>query len=286
MIKFGFLLLGIVVASTAVHAMQVSLDDRRGSSIASPSLFYLPDGEVLKRVSFGYEQIVADVIWIRLIQVFGNRVVEDVEYDWIFRALDTVTTLDPQFVEAYEAGGLVLTVMADHVDQSNFILEKGIRADLREWKIPFLLGFNYFNFLQNYQKAAQYLELATEYPGHPKWLPLLVAKLHVQAHAPDVALEFLVRVYENTHDAGLRQQLDIRMKEVLVERDLILLEQTISRYRNRFREFPDTLGGLVEKGLISKVPLDPFGGGYEFDSVSGAVMSTTRPDRMQVYHPD
>jgi hypothetical protein len=240
---------------------------------------------VLKRVSLGYDQLVADFIWIRLIQVFGDHTVADVEYDWIFRALDVVTTLDPQFVEAYEAGGLVLTVMADHVDQSNLILEKGITADLGEWKIPFLLGFNYFNFLRDYQKAALYLELATEHPGHPKWLPLLVARLHVQANAPEVALEFLVRVYENTHDAGLRQQLEIRMKEVLVERDLVLLEQAISRYENRFGELPDTLDRLVEKRIITQIPPDPFGGAYEFDSASGAVMSTTRPDRMHVYHP-
>lgn len=285
MMKIGMTFLGIVLLTMGVHELQFKIDERRSAGTGIRSLMHLPDGEVLKVASLGYENLIADLIWLRLIQVFGDREVADEEYDWIFHALDVVTTLDPKFIKAYEAGGLVLTVLADHVEQSNQILEKGIKANLGEWRIPFLLGFNYFNFLRDYERAAVYIEMAGHIPGHPPWLPLLTARLHVQANAPQMALEFLGRVYEDAGDPWLKAKLETRMKEVIIEQDLIALEHAIDTYRSQFSELPKSLERLAETGIIEGIRLDPFGEAYAFDPLTGEIVSRSRPDRMRVYHP-
>ncbi len=285
MIKLGVLLLVGALAISTLHHLQLRIDEQRGEDTVLRALMRFPDGEMLKLISLGYNNLVADLIWLRIIQVFGDRTVTEEEYNWIYTALDAVTTLDPRFVQAYLAGSMTLTVMAAHVEQSNRILEKGIAADLEEWRIPFILGFNYFNFLGEYRRAAEYIEMATEMPGRPSWLPLLASRLHVQAKAPQLALEFLARVYESTTDARLREKLEIRIKEVTIERDLMALEQVVQQYYARFGQFPGTLEQLVATELVKRIPLDPFGGAYILDAGSGKVSSEMRPDRMKIHHP-
>lgn len=285
MIKVGAIFCSIVAVAIGIHQLQTMIDDRRRTDVAPRSLMYLPDGEVLKLASLGYTHVVADLVWLRVIQVFGARHVTQDDYNWIYHALDVTTTLDPQFAEAYLAGGLALTVMADHVDQSNRILKKGIDANVQDWKIPFFLGFNHFNFMRDYEAAAIYIEMATEIPGHPPWLPLLAARLHVQAQAPQVALDFLGRIYDATSDSGLKAKLETRMEEVIVEQDLMALERAIDTYRSQFGELPESLERLAETGIIGGIRPDPFGEAYVFDPLTGEVASRSRPDRMRVYHP-
>ena len=283
--KRALVALGFALTVVGIHQLQLSIDEKRGVETGIQSLRYLPDGEALKLVSLGYENVIADLIWLRVVQVFGNRTVAEDDYNWIYHALEAVTTLDPRFVHAYLAGSMTLTVVADHVELSNRILEKGIKADLGEWRVPFILGFNYFNFLGEYHRAAEYIEMAADMPGRPDWLPLLAARLHVQANAPHLALEFLARVHESTHDARLRKKLETRITDVMIERDLLALEWAIERYRARYGAPPDTLDHLVAAGVVTQVPLDPFGATYVIDGRTGEVSSPSRPDRMRVFHP-
>ena len=54
----------------------------------------LPDGETLKAMSLGFEDVMADIIWLQAIQAIGERCVSDDAGQWIYRAMDIVTTLD------------------------------------------------------------------------------------------------------------------------------------------------------------------------------------------------
>ena len=69
------------------------------------------------------------------------------EYEWIYHALDVITTLDPQYDYAYYVGVSLLTNLANRVDLSNRLLEKGFRENPTVWNIPFLLGYNHYLLL-------------------------------------------------------------------------------------------------------------------------------------------
>src|SRR2546425_6602770 len=51
-------------------------------------------------------------------------------------------------------------------------------------------------------------------------------------------------------------------RSVVVERDLQLLEETISRYRTLYKQAPERLEDLVGPGLLRALPREPFGGRY------------------------
>src|SRR3989304_3644951 len=217
----------LIAASLALslYIVQHQIARYKGIDKKIEKFMTLPKGEYLKPAVMGYEQLAADIIWLQAIQVIGEDTVTPGGYDWIYHALDVVTTLDPEFSYAYQLGGVTLSVLGKAPEKSNTLLLKGMSENPDEWQIPFYIGFNNFFYLNDYRRAAEFMAKASELPGHPAYLPKLAARLYVQAGDPDVALEFLVRMSKETGDEKVREALGEGIKEVVVERDGKLLEK-------------------------------------------------------------
>nr|MBI3612341.1 hypothetical protein [Nitrospirota bacterium] len=264
--------------------VQRELDLRRSSAtVRMDRIRFLPQGKYLRPITLGYNHIAADILWLRFVQVLGERKVTAQEYEWIYHALDVITTLDPQYVAAYQIGGIVLTELAQRIDLSNRLLEKGLQPNPTAWQIPFALGYNHFFFLQDHERAAEYMARAARLPGRPPYVPRLAARLYAQAGNPEVALEFLDAVWRQTQDQTVRDALELRMKEVAIERDIRILEQAVARYGQRHGRVPQTLAELVKQGILPAIPQEPFGGVYRLDTDNGTVSSSTHPERLRVY---
>ena len=266
-----------------LHLLQVRIDEQRAVTPKLQRFMYLPQGEYLRVAVLGYEQVVADLLWIQAIQAMGERKVTGEAGHWIYRALDVITTLDPKFVHVYESGGIALVTLVVLVEESNRILEKGIQYNPGVWTLPYLLGFNYYFELHDDAKAADYIARASRLPGAPEYLAPLAARLYVSAREPQVAIDFLARMYEQTSDENVKQILERRLKEVVVERDLQLLEEAISRYRERYRRPPARLEDLVGPGLLRALPREPFGGRYLYDPQTQTVRSSEMKERLKVF---
>src|SRR3989304_4420845 len=267
----------------SIYIVQHQIARYKGIDKKIEKFMTLPKGEYLKPVVLGYEQLAADIIWLQAIQVIGEDTVTPNGYDWIYHALDVVTTLDPKFAYAYQLGGVTLSVLGKAPEKSNLLLIKGMKENPDVWQIPFYIGFNNFFYLNDYGRAAEYMAKASELPGHPAYLPKLAARLYVQAGNPDVALDFLMQMHKETGDAKVRETLGERIKEVIVERDARFLEESIKRYKDVYNAYPERLIELVERGIISKLPNEPFGGYYYFKPEDGRVHSSVVRERMRVY---
>jgi hypothetical protein len=281
-----FVVLFLSLFSVTVH-LRIEVERREiGQSPSTEKLRLLPKGEILKPMLLGYEQLGADLVWMEFVQVLGADDVAPQDYEWMRHALDVVTTLDPQFVPAYDLGGVILAEVARRVDWSNALLEKGMTANPQAWRLPFLLGFNHFFHLQDYSRAAGYLAKAARLPGSPPYVPELAARLYAQANTPEIALRFLETIRRETQDSATLAALDRRRSEVLIERDITLIEKSIASHLARYGSLPSSLEQLVERGFLRSLPVEPFGGAYQFDPRSGQVISTTHPQRLRVFRPD
>ena len=100
-----FLLAGLALLAF-VGWLQGELDQRQDRTAAQiETLTQLPRGEVLKPALLGYGHLGADLLWLRFLQVLGKKRNSAEEYEWIYHALDVITTLDPQYDYAYYVGG-------------------------------------------------------------------------------------------------------------------------------------------------------------------------------------
>jgi tetratricopeptide (TPR) repeat protein len=280
------LLLGMggILLLAAVGWLQGELDRRQDRAVVQiEGLAQLPKGEYLKPALLGYHHVGADMLWLRLIQVIGKKRNSSDEYEWMYHALDVLTTLDPQYAYAYYVGGNILGDLANRPDLSIRLLEKGVNANPEVWNLPFLLGYNYYFLLGDPAKGAEYIMQAASLPDRPAYLPGLATRMAAEAGSPDTALAFLEARLLETQDPYTRESLANRMKEVIIERDLPILESAVEVYRTHYHTLPATLADLVVAGALPSLPQEPFGGDYRLDRATGVVSSSTHPERLRTF---
>jgi tetratricopeptide (TPR) repeat protein len=276
--------LGGILLLVSVGLLQDGLDQRQDrTAVQIESLAQLPKGEYLKPALLGYHHLGADLLWLKLLQVVGNKHNSDDEYEWIYHTLDVITTLDPQYAYAYYVGGNILGDLANRPDLGNRLLEKGTQANPNVWYIPFLLGYNHYFLLGDPAKGAEHIMKAASLPDRPAYLPGLATRMAAEAGSPETALAFLEARVRETQDPNLRQVLVDRAKEVIIERDIQLLERAVEAYQTKHQTLPSTLSDLITARLIPMMPLEPFDGEYRFDQKSGNVFSSTHPNRLRTF---
>lgn len=279
------LLLLFIPLFTAIYFVQIQTDQTSGKMSKADYFSTLPKGELLKTISLGYSSVIADLLWLEVVQAIGEKQVTESGYQWIYHAVDVVTTLDPKFDYSYQIAGIALAALGKQYELSNQILLKGIKNKPDDWQIPFYLGFNYYFYLNDYQNAAVYMSRAALLPGHSAYLPGLAARLYVQANDPNLALDFLNNVYQDTKDENVQRQIETRIREVMVERDILFLNQALERYDQKYKKRVRGLSDLVSSNIINKIPEEPFGGNYVFDEKQNSAQSSTHPNRMKIFKP-
>jgi hypothetical protein len=260
-----------------------AVEHERPAETRAGELSYLPKGEYLKVAVLGYRQAAGDLIWLRAVQHLGEMRQTEQGYRWAYHAIDVVTDLDPQFWFAYLAGGTVLSVWGGMVSEGLDLLIKGMRHNPEVWQLPFYAGYDYFYEMCDSASGAQYLKIAASLPGAPSYLPKLVARLSVEAGDHAAAVEFLEEFIQRTQDERLREALTVRLKEVIFEREVSILEDAVKRFARDHGRYPSRIEDLLNAGIIARVPTEPFGGTYRVSQSDGSIQSTERRERLRVY---
>lgn len=242
-------------------------------------VLYLPNGDGLEFLSFGYRNLLSDVLWFNTINYFGKHFKSDGNYTWLSHMCQLVTQLDPDAHYAYQFCSTMLGWEAGMPEASIEILNRAISNHPDNWLYYYLRGFNYFYFLDNEDKAQLDFTKAATYPEAPVVVERLAAKKMAMSD-PNMAIEFLVDRLKMASDASERRALEGRLKEVIYERDARLLEQAVAHYRSQHGELPASLEWMREQGLFSGKLEDPFGGVYELNPETGEVLSSTGRTRI------
>ncbi len=283
--RLSFMLLfSLPLILASLFYIQQKIDIKRGRFQQVERFMFLPKGEYLKAAALGYDHLAADIIWLRAIQVIGEKRISAEGYNWIYHALDVITTLDPKFHYAYQVGGVVLATLGKKIDLSNALLEKGLKENPDVWQIPFYLGFNHFFYMDDYKKAAEFMTITSRLPGRPFYIPQLAATLYVEQGNPEVALEFLERAYKETEDERIKKEIENKTREVIVERDILFLESGVKRYIGTYKKDPETLDDLVKGGIINIIPKEPFGGYYYIVKETMEVKSSVKKERIRLHN--
>ena len=167
----------MAVLMAAAIGVQVVRD--RGWTPYEPpnSLMWLRSGEVAKRLALGFDDLAADVYWIRAVIYYGGRrqLTAARNYEQLYPLLDLVTALDPQFKAAYRFGALFLSEPPPggpgRSDQAIALLERAIAED-GDWEYFEDLGFVHYWWRRDYVSAAEWFKRGAERPaGGPSTLP-------------------------------------------------------------------------------------------------------------------
>jgi len=265
-------ILGLVVCILSVIIIQKSLDQAISTrQRLGEKLIYIPSGRFLKTATLGFHAVLADLLWTRAVIYFGDHYHTDKDYRWLYSLLDATTTLDPKNILAYRFGGNLLALEGEDVERSIELLKKGIRNNPHEdWRLYFMLGFDYFYYLEDYVSAAKYLEKAARMPGHPAYLPGLVARMYAKGEKTDTAIEFLQEIQRQYDDENMKAAIDDRLNILMAMKYARILQGIVEEYNKTYGKYPRDINELVQVGLLKEKPVYT-GGRYMVNPKSGMV---------------
>ncbi|HEX2270015.1 MAG TPA: tetratricopeptide repeat protein, partial [Pyrinomonadaceae bacterium] len=174
------------------------------------SLYLTP--ATARRMSLGFNGLVADWYWMRSLQYVGRKIIsvpEDVPIDNLSQLnlkllaplLDTATTLDPHFLDPYEYAAVVLPAI--DVQQAIRIANKGIDANPTAWRLYHQLGYIYWQ-QKDYQAASEVYRRGSQIPGAPPWMTAMTAKMAADGGSRATAREIYMHMYEGSADESVK----------------------------------------------------------------------------------
>jgi len=268
---------GILLSSAVLlYFLGNTLDRRRYSGDVMEELMYFPSGRVLSTVSLGYDAVIADFLWLRGIQYYGEHHRSDQEYHLAKHIFSTITDLDPMFVGAYRFGAFVLAQDVGQPIAGTELLRKGMRSNPDRWELPFDLGFMYFVELDQHAKAAHYFKFASRFEDAPEIARRFSAFAYRKAGNSDVAKELWTEIHRSSENDVMKINAEYALKNIRLEEVADTLTSMVRELERTGGRAPKSLGDLKRAGLVVRIPPDPFGGHYFLDSETGKVLSTTR----------
>ncbi len=270
----GLLLLGL---ATGVSLVQSHIDDVFGEYRATEEILYVESGEVLKKVVLGFENLAADLYWLRTVQYFGGRrrMVTNKDYSLLEPLLRITTDLDPQFRIAYTYGATFLSepmpMGAGLPSKGIEVIDRGIANHPDYWRFYLDKGFIYFWHLKDYKKAAEVFLAGSKLPGAPYWMVTTASRTLTRGGDRQTARMLWQIQYESAETDQQRENARTHMRQLDALDDIDTLETIVQRFRERTGRFPTSWNEVVASELLSEIPLDPIGNPYLLDSSTGEV---------------
>ena len=242
----------------------------------------LPSNAAIKLISLGYEQVVADYYWLRAISHFGDRRMHAYDYPNLLGFMELVIGLDPKFSAAYFFAGSVLNTSGDNLKHAMRILETGRLERPDNWRIAYMLGFNYYMYYQDFEMAAKLYAEAARHEEAPPVLGKLAVKLAAESHKPDIGIAMIDTILDDIQDEKLRELYIERRNLLVLEQELLSFQRIIDQYTRSFNKAPTTLQDLVSAGMLRQLPQnDPVGGDY-YISETGQAATTSEARRIRL----
>jgi hypothetical protein len=272
----------LALAALATAGARIALEPEAASigRIRDPA--WLPSGNAIRTASFGQRLVLADLYWLRTVMYIGEGVLAPKRgWDGLYPLGEIVTDLDPRFGYAYQVVGSNLSGIANQVDRSDRLLEKGMRQVPDRWMLPFLYAFNKYFYEDDYAQAAVYARRAAEVGNRPH-LAFLASSLSLAANTEEAYQTAIAFLTENLREAAnpeLRQELQERLVKVLTYRELARCERAVAAFEAKVGRPPLSLLELVSSGFLPSLPADPAGGELVYDPVTHTIRSTVLGSR-------
>jgi tetratricopeptide (TPR) repeat protein len=256
----------LIVCMAGSMLLLHQVDQARDKATLQETL-YISSPKVLKRLSLGYEGLLADIYWTRAVQYFGGHHANKIgEYDLLAPLLNITTALDPQLMPAYEFGSNFLSPRppdgAGKPKEAIDLVEFGIRHNPDNWRLYFNLGFIYYTELQDPAKAADVFQRGSQLPNAHPWLKILAAQMASTAGDSKTARMMWSATYDTTTDKMVRSNASAHLKALKVDDDISMLDNIIARYQLTAGHPPASFGDMIRAGLLPGVPVDPLGNPY------------------------
>ncbi|HXH81633.1 MAG TPA: hypothetical protein VNN07_01745 [Candidatus Tectomicrobia bacterium] len=284
------LFLVVLVGGAAIVPIAHALDRGRPAlaRLAPDEPPYLSP-EAVRRMSLGFNGLVADWYWLTTLQYIGRRIeteraqrgipMQRIQMDQL-KAVDPavlvplvemIVTLDPRFTAVYEFAAVVLPAV--DVEASVRIVERGIRDNPEQWYLHQQLAYIHWQRGDSLSAAEAFRRGARLTTA--RWMASMADRLFGDADDPMLARDMYARMEEQAKDEHIREWARGRRMQAQAHVDRRALRRVLAAYRERHGRCPAAWPEVAADLQSAAVPLAPPGfpvdpGGTPYVLVIGA----------------
>ena len=267
--RAGWLLL--LLCLFALIPLQRSIDRQGGSDRGVAEVLFLPSGKFLRQLSLGYEGLLADIYWTRVVQYFGGkRMAHSTEFELLGPLLQITTDLDPHLLIAYRFGSIFLADRpprgAGQPAEALALLRRGIVANPDYWRFWEDLGFIYYWDLKDYAAAARAFQTGSERPGAMQWMRAMAAKVSAQGGQLATSKFLWSEIARQPGNEQIRKNAEDHLMAIEAAEEIAKLGELVALYNSRMGGPPRSFQALVVAGYLRALPRDPSGMPYILDA--------------------
>jgi tetratricopeptide (TPR) repeat protein len=273
----------LLIACLAGSAFFLWRIDQLRTGATLEDVLYITSPKAVKRLSLGYNGLLADIYWTRAVQYFGGHHAAGANhYRLLAPLLEITTELDPHLVVAYQFGANFLSPKppngAGMPEKAIRLVEYGIQNNPADWKLYYELGFIYYMDVKDYTRAAEAFARGSQVPDAHPFLKVLAAQMAQHAGDTQMATALWTTTYQSTEDRQIRSNAVAHLRALQVADEVTALEALVAQYRQVTGRVPASFSELVTAHYLQSVPLDPAGHPYKL--VSGERVEVEAPDEI------
>ncbi len=271
---------------SAVLFSQSRVDALRKETMED-ELLYIPNKSILKHLTAGMSSVVADLLWIETIQYTVHEYHSaEGKFAWLDHMLNATVDLDPNFVGAYQHGGMFLSAIGSD-DRALSLLERGYLNNPSSWEIPYeivkLYTLNRRNEPESPRLAAHWLRVMAPHHQYPQLYLNWARQIEQTNNLAGNTRGIWEDVIAHAADPFVREVARHNLRILVADDTAKALQRLTERYTAEQGHAPASLADFVQLGWIPEVPAEETYGRFFLDAggkVQSAVVLEDTRDRM------
>ncbi|MBI2308636.1 MAG: hypothetical protein HYU78_15215 [Rhodocyclales bacterium] len=258
----------MVLAAVYVLSVQ-NLGGRKRADVTSEMAVALPR-LVQVAMAAGDRYLAANLAGFRVL-VASTELMREENYAVQARLQEDISWFNPAHEDNYYIAAAILP-WANQLKSAQYVLKRAAEARSQDWQPAFYYAFNIYHFERNPALAAEWLIRASEQAEdrmQGMYLQELAAKWYEIGYQPRVAAGVVEALAEQVQEGAFRRYLRHRAARL---RSLEVLREAANAFEQQFGRRPLRIEELKERGLITELPIDPFGLGFGLDEAGVPVL--------------
>ena len=263
--------LSLIALLMLVGFVQHRYDMKRNYVAEQGTFVTLPSGKTLRIISFGFQNLVADMLFIWSIQFYSTYQLTN-RYQYLEHIYNVITDLNPTYKEPYIVGSWIMALERGDIPMAIRLLQKGAKNMPDEWIFDYECGFYAYKDMKNIDLAEMYFNRAASKPSAPSHIARKRAHMIYMQDNLEYAYSLWMDIYKKAGDDGFARSAALNhLHQIKYEIDKKDLEQKINAFLQQYGRRPFNLQELARIGMIAEVPKDFGGSDYIYDPATGTV---------------
>jgi len=212
----------------------------------------------------------SDFLLLQISSFLGsNQKISNQEWQKINLGYQQVLTLDPYFQQALMQIQGIMAWNRDMTPAAIDLLKIPEKNRPWDWMPGYYIGFDYYYFLQDFEKASEIFLKTAAIKKAPLLIALLGSRFAVQGQRVETSLLSLKYMVE---DPELSEESKKEIQDrIVMLKGILILEKAVEQYKTLYAKLPESLNDLIKENIIPALPEHPEFMPYRYNNQTGKI---------------